>query len=115
MNKIKVFDKEKLKKIIEDEIKLNGNNCDLNFIDVSGIKDMSLLFSDSNFNADISFISIITEFNGDISKWDTSNVINMKGMFFNSKFNGDISNWNTKNVIDMSALFYNSQFNGDIS
>jgi surface protein len=32
-----------------------------------------------------------SEFNGDISNWDVSNVTNMEGIFYNSKFNGDIS------------------------
>ena len=34
-----------------------------------------------------------SRFNGDISKWDVSNVTDMGGMFSNSKFNGDISVW----------------------
>ena len=52
---------DELKDIIEDTIKEQGYNCDLNFIDTSLIKDMSSLFSESNFNEDI-------------SKWDVSNV-----------------------------------------
>jgi surface protein len=77
-----------------------------------------------------------SEFNGDISQWDVSNVINMQGMFYNSqfnnpslltwdvsnvttmrfmfkdsKFNGDLSKWNVSNVTDMVGMFYNSQFN----
>jgi surface protein len=32
-----------------------------------------------------------SKFNGDISKWDVSNVKNMGGMFYMSIFNGDIS------------------------
>ena len=32
-----------------------------------------------------------TEFNGDISSWNVSNVTNMHSMFFDSAFNGDIS------------------------
>ena len=60
--------KDELKKIIEDTIKEQGNNCDLNFIDTSLIKNMSGLFYKSYFN-------------GDISQWDVSNVKDMKGMF----------------------------------
>jgi len=51
----------------------------------------------------------------DISKWDTSNVTNMSGMFSNSLFNGDISKWDTSNVIDMNNMFSWSKFNGNIS
>jgi surface protein len=32
-----------------------------------------------------------SKFNGDISKWDVSNVCEMKGIFIRSVFNGDIS------------------------
>jgi surface protein len=32
-----------------------------------------------------------SEFTGDISKWDVSNVTDMGNMFRYSKFNGDIS------------------------
>jgi surface protein len=39
-----------------------------------------------------------SKFNGDISKWDISNVENMNTMFWNSKFNSDISNWNVSKV-----------------
>ena len=53
--------KEELQKIIKDRIRKQGNECDLNDIDVSLIDDMSYLFRDSKFN-------------GDISKWNTSSV-----------------------------------------
>ena len=39
-----------------------------------------------------------SKFNGDISKWNVSNVTTMDFMFHNSKFNGDLSNWNVKNA-----------------
>ena len=84
--------KDELKKIIEDTIKEQGFNCDLNFIDTSLIKDMSAMFAESNFN-------------GDISKWNVSNVENMKAMFADSNFNGDISKWDVSNVRDMIYMF----------
>src|SRR5574344_235794 len=83
--------KEELKSIIEKRIKKEGNEVDLNDIDVSKITDMSSLFGETNFN-------------GDISKWDVSNVKDMSCMFSNCfKFNKDISNWDVSNV---SSWFY---------
>ena len=64
-------DKYHLKELIKEAIKTKGPNCDLNYIDVSQITDMSDLFHFSNFT-------------GDISKWDVSNVKNMRGMFYYS-------------------------------
>ena len=75
---IVVKNKRELKKLINQRIKEQGPNCDLNDIDVSRVKDMHGLFEDSIFN-------------GDISEWDTSNVRDMSHMFSSSLFDGDIS------------------------
>ena len=41
-------------------------------------------------------------FNGDISKWDTGKVTDMRYMFYSaSAFNQDIGSWNTAQVTDM--------------
>jgi surface protein len=101
-DKIIARNKGHLEQLINEEIEQNGNNCDLNHIDVSKITNMSFLFEK-------------TEFNGDVSQWDVSNVENMEGMFYRARFNGDISNWNTSNVKDMSRMFESSEFNSDIS
>ena len=98
----KVKNLDILKYVIEYFIKQYGNNCILNWIDVSNITDMSYLFFQYKFN-------------GDISHWDVSNVTNMKGMFSHSGFNGNISNWNVSNVTNMKAMFWKSKFNSDIS
>ena len=45
-------------------------------------------------------------FDGDISKWDTGKVTNMKDMFYEaSAFNQDIGSWNTAQVTDMRYMF----------
>ena len=56
-----------------------------------------------------------SQFNGDISKWDITNVNDMIGMFEDSQFNMDISKWNVSNVGNMWQIFKNSKFSGDIS
>src|SRR5574344_214337 len=112
--------KDELKQIIEERIKNEGHECDLNDIDVSNITDMSNMFYKSKFNGDISkwnvskvtnmrYMFFNSEFNGDISKWNVSKVNNMYGIFSFSKFNGDISQWNVSNVTDMSNMFFNSE------
>ena len=98
----KVENREELKKTISYFINQYGNKCNLNWIDVSNVTDMSSLFQS-------------TEFNGDISKWDVSNVTNMSGMFAYSLFDKDISGWDVSNVTDMSYMFSHSCFTGDIS
>ena len=94
--------KDEPEKIIEERINKEGPNCNLNDIDVSLIDDMSWLFSDSDFN-------------GDISKWDVSKVTDMAGMFYNSSFNGDISKWDVSNVLNTTRMCVVSKFNKDIS
>ena len=64
--------KKELRDIIEQRIEQEGNEVDLNDIDTSNITDMSYLFSNSNFN-------------DDVSSWNVSNVTNMRGMFLVAK------------------------------
>ena len=107
--------KDELQEIIIKRIKEDGNDCDLNDIDVSKITDMSCLF---NANTDWnSGNKIFKYFNGDISQWNVSNVTNMCGIFnWCDKFNCDISLWDVSNVEDMEHMFnYCGHFNCDIS
>ena len=83
--------KRHLKQLIRTEIVKNGLQCNLNHIDVSNVKDLSFLFSESKFNKNV-------------SNWNVSNVKNMYHMFFESEFNQDISDWkplSLKEKIDM--------------
>ena len=118
--------RDELEDIIKQKIESEGNECDLNDIDTSNITDMSNLFSDSDFNGNISNWNVSnvksvwgmfyrSNFNGDISNWDVSNITSMAYMFFDSEFNGDISKWDVSNVKNMRSMFLYSKFNSDIS
>ena len=121
--------KEELRNIIEQRMKKEGNEANLNDIDVSNITDMSRLFEGTKFNGDISNWNVskvhdmsymfynCTNFNKDISSWDVSKVTYMSFMFYEcNSFNQDISAWDVSNVIHMGGMFWGcSKFNQDIS
>uniref|UniRef100_A0A6C0M0Q0 BIG2 domain-containing protein n=1 Tax=viral metagenome TaxID=1070528 RepID=A0A6C0M0Q0_9ZZZZ len=56
-------------------------------------------------------------FNHEINSWDTSNVVNMAGLFGAANFfNRDISAWNVSEVTNMSSMFFHVYyFNQNIS
>jgi surface protein len=112
------------KLFIKNNVKLDKTKSITGFVVCD--YNMDCMFSNSEFNGDISNwdVSNVTnmdcmfynsEFNGDISNWDVSNVTSMDGMFLGSQFEGDISNWVVSNVTSMIKMFSDSQFNGDIS
>jgi surface protein len=98
----KPYNTEELRNLIKISIDNLGPECDLNWIDVSSMTDMSSVFYESSFT-------------GDISKWDVSKVSNMENMFAYSVFNGDISAWDVSSVTDMSFMFRKSKFDNIIS
>ena len=114
---------------------------------MSRVTNMSGLFYGA-INDDSSLLTpsqreLASEFNGDISEWDVSNVTNMtdmfaytknfnkpllwknktskvksmKGMFrYSKKFNNDISGWDVSNVTNMKDMFNGAEiFNQNIS
>ena len=91
--------KEELKNIIKQRIEEEGNNCNLNDIDVSEITDMWQLFYNSNFN-------------GNISEWNVSNVEDMRYMFHDSNFNQNISNWKISDKCKINNIFLKSPLEG---
>ena len=95
---IQILYTPKTKYELKNNIKelLNQGETDLNYIDTSNITDMSELFWDIEIDGK----------NIDVSKWDVSNVKNMKLMFRSKdKFNCDLSNWDVSNVEEMDKMF----------
>ena len=102
--------KEELQELLKELIKERGMDGDFNDIDTSQITDMSHLFESTR-------LFDTSDFNGDISEWNTSNVKTMGCMFeCASSFNQDISKWDVRNVKDMYGMFWGAKsFNQDIS
>ena len=77
--------KDELVRILQNyfDIEEPDWKCDLNWIDTSKITDMSNLFSNG---LESSGGLGLGRFNGDISQWDTSNVKDMRKMFFCIRF-----------------------------
>lgn len=118
--------KEELSNLVNNCTMHLNYDCDLNWIDVSRITDMSNLFHESIFDGDISKWNVSnvenmenmfcnSKFTGDISRWDVSNVKNMEKMFMLSKFDGDLRNWDITNVETMEAMFAYSNYDQDLS
>lgn len=87
---------EELRTIIEYELERQGQDADLNHIDVSGVTDMSDLFRE----LDIRHIKI--------DKWDVSSILHTEyitGMFTGAtSFKGDPSVWNVPEIIQWATL-----------
>ena len=100
------------KKVTETELRILVRDRDVKGLenaDVSEVTDMSNLF----FLSDIGS----SNFNPDISDWDTSKVTNMYAMFRSCASLEKAPNLDTSNVINMTYMFTNctSLTKGDIS
>lgn len=96
--KLKVTDTHQLIEILKRVYKLYETNkiswqsANYNWIDTSNVTVMLNLFQNA-------FGDKRSEFNGDISKWETGAVRNMLGIFEGCKsLKCDISNWNVSSV-----------------
>jgi surface protein len=97
--------KHELMHIVHERIKTEGCDVDLNNIDTSKITSMEGIFAGTNFS-------------GDVSNWDVSNVNNFQSMFEGCKnFNCNLSKWEvTSKATNMSCMFYGCEkFNQNIS
>lgn len=101
--KYRVETKKELKELIQHpQICIRMENMivtwDLNWIDVSAIRNMSELFFDDDNPENMD--------NYAVDQWDVSHVRNMKGMFMECyNFNWDISGWDVSNCETFEAMF----------
>lgn len=93
---------DNIEEIVHKAIRDYGTGVDLNFIDTSAVTKMNSLFDQEDFE-------------GDVSRWDVSNVTTMNYMFNQCQhFNCNLSKWNTEKVIDMNFMFANCfEFDGE--
>ena len=94
---------------------LKGPRGPIGSWDIYAVTDMSELFIEAENKAKP--VLGADKFNGDLSKWDVLDVMNMQSMFhYASSFNADLSKWDVSSVADMSAMFMEAtSFNVDLS
>ena len=84
--------------------------ADNNGSDAGGTYANQIINANTSQITDFSRLFVIgetTDFNLDISGWDTSNITTMSEMFAGSStFNQDISSWNTSSVTNMDKMFF---------
>ena len=87
------MDADKLQKVSEIDIP-----------NLKGFQNMHMMFYSAS------------EFNSDINRWDTSDVVRMVSVFaYTNKYNSPLDNWNTSNVINMGIMFrHTRRFNQPI-
>ena len=102
-------DDDSLIDIIMDQYEIVGPEGDYNHIDVSACTTLC-------FGGEGVFEGLY-DFNGDVTKWNVSNITNMKNTFYKCrKFNSDLTEWDVSNVTVFDNMFRScSKFNGNIS
>ena len=95
----KFHNTEELHEYLKSEIKKQGKHVVIRDLDVSLVEDFDTLFYGI-------FDGVRTL---DLSGWDTSNVKDMRNMFYgcNSLESIDLSGWDTSNVENMNWMFWN--------
>lgn len=91
-------------KTIRERIQTIGDVHELEGWDVSGVTNMSELFSVRN----TPLFSNAQNPVPDLSRWDVSNVTTMERMFKDCKVVPDITMWNVSSVRNMSGMFINA-------
>lgn len=93
INKKIVVTDDNIRQIVKEVLESIGADVDFWQYDTSGVTDMRELFAD-------------TDFRGDVSGWDVSNVEDMTGMFRNCKnFNGDLTKWKLNKKCKTVGMF----------
>lgn len=109
-----------LPKIVTSQIESFGRDADMNYIDTSEVTDMSDLFSKTNFCGDVSkwnvsnvinfhsTFSFCKDFDCDLSEWDVASAKSMIGMFWGcTNFTAQgLEEWNMSNVKELNGMFY---------
>jgi surface protein len=86
---------------------LTSANCMFGSVETETFTSTNFFDSASQTITDMKDMFLNSDFNQDISNWNTSNVTTMERMFFRAKnFNQSINNWNTSNLINMDTMFY---------
>jgi hypothetical protein len=89
----------------QDNLILKATHQDhgLCFINSDSTLNQILRLKNVSSNKGVCMISVVKtyRFNHPIGKWETSNVLDMRGMFYNAEsFNRPISNWGTSRMIN---------------
>ena len=121
---------DEMRKLVIKLVKERGKYANLNDIDTSNIKDMSGMFCGLDFDGDISQWDVsgvtnmssmftnskFTGLHSSFINWDTKKLENIDAMFLNSPFeNKDIEKWSMDNITKCSATFLCCPFKGDLS